>query len=107
MHHRPCAYPFDERAAIGRAEHIGEGVVLARLGEAFVLRDEMQVVVAEHDDRALAERSHEAQRLQRLRASVDEVADEPKTVALRELDTAEEGLQLVEEALPTPAPQGR
>ena len=64
------------------SEHIVEGVVLSLALEAFVLRDEVQVVVTQHRHRALAEVTHEAQHLERFRAAVDQVADEPQPVFL-------------------------
>ena len=60
-------------------------VVLARTLEAFVLRDEVKVVIAEHGDRPVAEAAHEPQHLERLRPAVDEVADEPQAIALAEI----------------------
>ena len=48
--------------------------------DAFVLRDQMQVVVAEYD-RAIREPFHEAQHLERLGPAVDQIADEPQPIA--------------------------
>jgi len=42
-----------------------------------VLRDEMQVVIAEYRERALAELAHKAQHVERFRAAIDQVADKP------------------------------
>src|SRR5581483_3297325 len=63
-----------------------------------ILRDgeEMQVVIAEHGDRAIAKAFDEAQALGRLRPAVDQVAGEPQPVGRRvEADLVQEPLQLV------------
>jgi hypothetical protein len=57
-------------------------------------------VVAEHDHRAIAEIAHEAQRRERSRTAVDQVADKPDPVACAiEPECRDERLQLVEAAL--------
>ena len=42
----------------------------------------MQVVVAEHDGRVVAQCMHQAQRAERVRAAVDEITGEPELVAI-------------------------
>src|SRR5438874_8689037 len=60
----------------------------------------MQVVVAEHGSRLVAELAHVAQHRQRLGAAVDEIADEPEPVLRRiEGELRQELAQLVEAAL--------
>jgi len=61
MHQRARAQPADELAPIRRGQYVVERVVLARALEALVLRHEMQVVIAEHRNSAIAQIAHEAQ----------------------------------------------
>jgi hypothetical protein len=58
---RPMANPREQLVEVGRAQHRLERVALARLLRASRDADEVQVVVAEDGDRAIAERPHEAQ----------------------------------------------
>ena len=72
----------------------------ARAFESLVLRNEVQVVVAEYRDRARPEAANEAQHFERFRPAVDQVAHEPEPVrVLSEADLVQERLQLVEAAL--------
>ena len=100
VHHRPRAHPVDEFFRIRSAEHIVERIVGALALEAFVLGQQMQVVIAEHHHRAIAQFPDESQHLQRLRPAVDQVADEPQPVAPTiEAHALEQCLQLVVAAL--------
>jgi hypothetical protein len=56
----------------------------------------MQIVVTEHHDGVLAERTHETQHGQGVRAAVHEIAHEPQAIAVRrESDALQERPQLV------------
>src|SRR5438046_4205875 len=85
--------------AIRRRQDILKAVVLTRPLESFVLRHQMQIMVAEHDDRAIAKRTHEAQDVERFRPTVDEIADKPETVGVAEPYLVEQRSQLIEAAL--------
>ena len=88
-HQRSLAQPVDELHPIGSSEHILECVVRPRALEAFVLGDEVQIMVAEHDHRAFAERAHEAQHFKRPGPAIYQVADEPQAVSLAEVELGE------------------
>ena len=45
-----------------------------------MLSYKVQIMIAQHDDGALAQRPHEAKDLERLRAAIDQIADEPEPV---------------------------
>ena len=77
VHHPASAQPVDQLARIARVQHVIESIVLAPALESFVLRDEMQVVIAEYRERALAELAHIAQHVERFRAAIDQVAYKP------------------------------
>jgi len=83
VHERPAAQPVDELVAIGRGEHVPEGVARARLLDPLGHAQQVQVVVAQHGDRGVPERLHEAQAAERIGAAVHHVAHEPEAVARR------------------------
>ena len=77
---RLVTQPCDEFVAIGSGEDVGDRVSLAGFAHARSYRQQVDIVVAQDGARApgLAKRDDLAQRGERLRASVDEVADEAK-----------------------------
>jgi len=77
VRHRPVPQPVEQAVAVGRRDHVPERVVFAGLDRALSKRQQMQIVVAEHAQRAIPQIAHEAQRGKRGRAAVDEVAHEP------------------------------
>ena len=71
-------------AIVGQHDALQVGVDLALLVlGALADGEQRQVVVAEHDHAAGAQRMDQAQRFQRLAAAVDQVAAEPQPVAGR------------------------
>ena len=109
VHHQALALAHDERArrepvdevgAIGRGEDVVERVAAMRRAVARGDGQQVQVVVAEHDLRRVAQRLHLAQDRERTGAAVDEVADEPQPVARRrEPDQVEQLHELLVAAL--------
>src|SRR6266542_655201 len=100
VNHRPVTQPVDELVAIGGREHFCERVVFAFLDNAVCEREQVQIVVAEDRQRALAQITHETQRGKRCRAAVDEIAYEPQAVLVAvESERAEQHPQLLEAAL--------
>jgi hypothetical protein len=99
VHERPLAKPIDKLCPVGRSEHVAEAVVGAPALHAFVLRDEMQVVIPEHRDGLRAERAHEAKHAERFGAAIHEIAHEPETIAGGKSDVAQQLLQFLEAAL--------
>jgi len=77
VRHRPVPQPVEQAIAVGRRDHIPERIVSAGLDRALSERQQMQIVVAEHGQRAIPQIVHEAQGGKRGRAAVDEIADEP------------------------------
>ena len=80
-HQRPAGEPMQELVAIGRFEDRRDRVLPVRLRVTRGHRQQMQIVVAENGDGGGAERLHVAQHGERIRAAVDEIADEPQAVA--------------------------
>ena len=83
MHHFAVAQPVEQLVAVGRAQNRSQRVSAVRFDVAGGDHQQVQVVIAEHGDRARAEAFHEAQHRQRMRAAVDEIADQPQAVARR------------------------
>lgn len=81
MHHRALAQPVDQRVAIGCVEHVVKGVETVPFALAGRDHQQRQVVVAEHRDGSVAQIAHEAQRFERFRASIDQIADKPQAIA--------------------------
>jgi len=65
-------------------------------------------MVAQHRDRAIAERAHPAQAAERVRAAIDQVADEPQPVPFgSEVQPLEQLLELVQAAVQVADGPGR
>ena len=109
MHHQELAVAHDQRARrqpveelapVGRREDLAERVAAVGVAVARGHGQQVQVVVAEHDFRRVAERLHLAQDRERAGTAVDEVADQPQAVARRrESDEPEELDELLVTAL--------
>src|SRR3954463_15969205 len=93
--------------AIRRRKDILKAVIRTRPLESFVLRHQVQIMVAEHYDRAIAKRAHEAQDFERFRPAVDEIADKPQAVGVAEPYLIEQRAQLIEAALHVADREGR
>jgi len=92
---RPPREPVDEALPIGRREHVVERVAAMRAAQARGDREQMEVVIAEHRSRGVAQRDHFAQHRERRRSAIDEVADEPQAVVARgERDEIEQPAKL-------------
>jgi len=77
VRHRPVPQPVEQPVAVGRGEDVPKRVVFATLDGALSKRQQVQIVVAEHGQRAITQIPYEAQCGKRGRATVDEVAHEP------------------------------
>jgi len=75
---RPVAQPVEQFVAVRRGQDVGHRVGTVRIADAVRDRQQVQIVVAEHHGGARAERLDAAQRRQRLRPAVDQVAGEPE-----------------------------
>ena len=95
MQQRPTPQPVEQVVAIGRRENLAERVLGLELfagGERG--REQMQIVVPEDSDGRGAERLDPTQYVERPRAAIDEIADEPQTIARRiESDAVEQRLE--------------
>ena len=91
---RPAGEPVQELVAVGRFEDRRDRVLPVRLRVSRGHGQQMQIVIAENGDGRGAERLHVAQHGERIRAAVDEIADEPQAVA--RLGKADELEQLAE-----------
>ena len=100
VHERTRAQPIEQLGAIGRREHFVQGVALLRALHALGHAEQVEVVVADHRDRRIAQRAHEAQAGEGVGAAVDEVAHEPQAVVRAvEGDGVEQALERLEAAL--------
>jgi hypothetical protein len=78
------AQPVEQRVAVGRVEHAVQRVLAARLARAVRHAQQVQVVVAQQAARRAAQRLQPAQHVHRVRAAVDQVAQQHQRVAAGE-----------------------
>jgi len=83
VHEGPVTEPVDDVLRVRGAEYLRERIGRRQLAAARDRREQVQVVVAEHAGHAAPEVHHAAQHAQRLRATIDEVANEPQPIARR------------------------
>ena len=110
VQHASRAQPFEELVAIGREQHFAQLGIHALLILALALadREQREIMIAEHDDRAVAECLDVAQHRERLPAAIDQIAAEPEPVLRRiELDLLDQADQLVMTALDVADRPGR
>ena len=72
--------PFDERVPIGRLENVIESVSRLSFASAAASRDQMQIMVPEHDDGAIVELADETKNVERVRPAVHDIANEPEAI---------------------------
>jgi hypothetical protein len=90
----------EEIIAVGRRENRVQGVALPRSAHPGGPSQEMQVMVAEHDDDPVAMLHSPAQHLQRPWPAVDQITHQPEAVLPRiERDAAQEALKGLEAAV--------
>lgn len=77
---RQATQPVEQWLAVRRLEDFPQRVGLLQALGLVRYRQQVQVVVAQDADHRLAHGIEEAQRLQGLRAAVDQVADQPQAV---------------------------
>ena len=83
MHHGKAAQPIDQFIPVRRLEYIAQSVVIAQPGKSPGHRNEMQVVIAKHAYRAITQSTNIAKHGQRIWSAIDQIADEPQTIAFR------------------------
>ena len=94
------AQPVEQFGTVGRRQHLSDRILAMRFDEAVGDRQQVQIVVAEHDHRLVAQRLCPAQHRQRIRAAVDQVAHQPQPVARGvEVDLLQQQLQRLKAAL--------
>ena len=88
--------PLEQRIPVGSREHLIQGIGAASAAAAEGDGEQMQVVVSQHDECVICQRTHEPERLERIRAAVDQIADEPQAIAVRrELQLRDQRAQLL------------
>jgi hypothetical protein len=113
MHHQPLVAvddlkvrklllsdPVEQQRRIFRVEHFVKGIARMWLAVALRAGEHEEVVIAEHRHGRITQGGDQPQRVGRLRATIDQVTDEPKAVAACvEVDRIEHHHQLVAAAL--------
>lgn len=97
---RQATQPVEQWLAVRRLEDFPQRVGLLQALGLVRHRQQVQVVVAQNADHRLAHGIEEAQRLQGLRAAVDQVADQPQAVLGRvEGDALQQAFQGIQATL--------
>ncbi|MNY23893.1 hypothetical protein D3C86_1575770 [compost metagenome] len=100
MQQRQVAQPVEQLVAIRRVEDFAQGIALLQSLGVVRHGQQVQVVIAEHAGHRFAHGKQEAQGFQRLRAAVDQIADQPQVVASRiEGHPIEQALERLQAAL--------
>jgi hypothetical protein len=76
------AQPGDDFIGVRRIEYRVKGVIRPGTTVTACKCNQMKVVIAQYYDRTIAQTPHESQRLQRFRATIDQVAYEPEEIAV-------------------------
>ena len=80
------AQPGEQFVAVGRAQHFVQRIAAMQLRRAFGHGQQVQVVIAQNGDGAVAQRFDQTQHLQRIRPAIDQIAHQPEPV-LRGVET--------------------
>ncbi len=80
VHHVLPPQPIDELLPVGRLQYVTKGVARMPLVRTFCHNQQRQIVIAKHSDRAFAQPLHEAHGRKRVRATIDQIADEPQPI---------------------------
>ncbi len=100
MKQRPPGQPLEQGIAVFGGQQFIQSIVAADAGASQRNRQEMQVVIAESDGGGLAQRANPAQHAEGLRTAIDQIPDEPQSIAIRgEPDGAEQGAEFLIAAL--------
>jgi len=82
-HQRPGLQPVHQGLAVGGGKDGVQGVAVVRVPVSRGYREQVEVMVAQHAGRSVAQRHHLAQHFQRARAAVDEITHQPQPVFTR------------------------
>jgi hypothetical protein len=97
---RPGAQPVEQFGAIGGGQDVVQRVAAMGTPDAPGHREQVQVVVAQDRHGPIAQAAHETQGLERGRAAVDQVTDEPQRRSGRvALDLGQQAFQAGQAAL--------
>ena len=80
VHQLLHAQPIEQIVAVRRIENLAQGIALLQTLDVVGHGQQMQIMVAQHTGHGVANGVEKTQGLQRLRAAVDQVADQPKLV---------------------------
>ena len=86
--------------AIGRAQHIAQGVAAGVFRVAGGEREQMEVMIAEYADGSITEPTYETENRKRVRPPVDEIAQTPQLIGSGiEADRGQQVLELARASL--------
>lgn len=100
MMERLTTKPGDQFTAIFRFQDVVNRILVSYRGDAFRCREQEEIMIAQHNANGVVETSYESEEGERVRATIDEVADEPQLIRpLVEGNLSEESPEWSEAAL--------
>jgi hypothetical protein len=72
--------PGDQFTAVSCFQDVVNRILVSYRGDAFRCREQEEIMIAQHDANCVTETSYESEEGERVRATIDEVADEPQLI---------------------------
>jgi hypothetical protein len=72
--------PGDQFTAVFRFQDVVNRILVSYRGDAFRCREQEEIMIAQHNANCVAETSHESEEGERVRTTIDEVADQPQLI---------------------------
>jgi len=72
--------PGDQFIAVFRFQDVVNRILVSYRGDAFRCREQEEIMIAQHHANCAAETSYESEEGERVRTTIDEVADQPQLI---------------------------
>ena len=69
--------PGDQFTTVFRFHYVMNRILVSYCGDAFRCGEQEEIMIAQHNSNCIAETSYESEEGERVRATIDEVADQP------------------------------
>jgi hypothetical protein len=80
MMERSATKPGDQFTAVFCLQDVVNRILLSYRGDAFRCREQEEIMIAQHNANGVAETLREPEEGERVRATIDEVADQPQLI---------------------------
>jgi len=72
--------PGDQFIAVFRFQDVVNRILVSYRGNAFRCREQEEIMISQHHANGVSETSHESKESERVRPTIDEVADQPQLI---------------------------